>query len=145
MPAGCATIHHHSPGPAIQPVFNLAKSTPVQPVDSQILHKDAVGDSIKDSAEVQADTSTAFPSSAEWVHLAIAGDQVAQAGPALPKPILARPDPLAVLYVPCDRTQDDLLYDLPWHQSQIDRPVVSRIFLLAVHKTAKHLQPFSPP
>lgn len=72
-----------------------------------------MGDSIKGSAEVQADTSTAFPSPAEGVHLAIAGDQVAQAGPALPKPIPAMPHPLPVLYVPCDRTQDDLLYDLP--------------------------------
>ncbi|RMC04400.1 hypothetical protein DUI87_19221 [Hirundo rustica rustica] len=29
-PAGCSSVHHHSPGPAIQPVPNPAKSAPVQ-------------------------------------------------------------------------------------------------------------------
>lgn len=57
------------------------------------------------------------------------GDQVSQAGPAFPKPVLAGPDALVVLYMPCDGTQDNLFYNLPQHRSQAARPVVYRILL----------------
>lgn len=53
-------------------------------------------------------------------HLAIE-DQVDQAGPASPKPMLAGPDPPVVLYMPHDGTQDDLLhFVLHWHQGHSD-------------------------
>lgn len=59
------------------------------------------------------DTSKAFPivqvhyiQSLSLIHsggyLVIKGD---------PKPMLTGPDPLAVLYVPCDYAQDDLLHE----------------------------------
>jgi len=50
-------------------------------------------------------------------HLVTEGDQVSEAGPAFHKPMLAGPDPLVVLYMPCDGTQDDLLLNLPLHLS----------------------------
>lgn len=53
MPTGCVTIQHYCLGPAIQPVCNPAKSTPIQPVDSQVLQEKAVGDCIKGFAEIQ--------------------------------------------------------------------------------------------
>ncbi|KAK4817402.1 hypothetical protein QYF61_013272 [Mycteria americana] len=41
---GVNSIHHHSLGPAIQPVLYPAKSTPVQAMSSQFLQENAVGD-----------------------------------------------------------------------------------------------------
>ncbi|RMC15855.1 hypothetical protein DUI87_08060 [Hirundo rustica rustica] len=38
-PAGCSTIHHHSLGPAIQPVPNPAKSAPVQAMGCQLIQE----------------------------------------------------------------------------------------------------------
>lgn len=65
-------------------------------------------------------------------HLAIEGDQVGQAGPGFPKPVLTAPDALVVLYVPSDGTQDNLLHNLPWNQDlQANRPVVPWILLMA--------------
>ncbi|KAK4816559.1 hypothetical protein QYF61_017949 [Mycteria americana] len=43
-PTGVNSIHHHSSGPAIQPVLYPAKSTPVQAMSSQFLQENAVGD-----------------------------------------------------------------------------------------------------
>lgn len=37
-------------------------------------------------------------------------------------PMLTGPDPLVVLYLPQDSTQDDLFHDLPQQHSQADRP-----------------------
>lgn len=37
-------------------------------------------------------------------------------------PLLTGPDPLVVLYLPQDSTQDDLLCDLPQQHSQADSP-----------------------
>ncbi|KAK4832707.1 hypothetical protein QYF61_025168, partial [Mycteria americana] len=42
-PTGVNSIHHHSLGPAIQPVLNPAKSTPVQAMSSQFLQENAMG------------------------------------------------------------------------------------------------------
>ncbi|PKU28149.1 wd repeat-containing protein hypothetical protein [Limosa lapponica baueri] len=43
-PTGFNSIHHHSLGPALQPVFNPAESTPIQAMGSQFLQEDTVGD-----------------------------------------------------------------------------------------------------
>ncbi|RMC09632.1 hypothetical protein DUI87_13418 [Hirundo rustica rustica] len=54
-PTGCSTAHHHSLGPAIQPVPNLAKSAPVQAMGCQLFQEYAAGDSVQGLAEVQID------------------------------------------------------------------------------------------
>ncbi|KAK4808973.1 hypothetical protein QYF61_015207 [Mycteria americana] len=46
-PTGVNSIHHHSLGPAIQPVLYPAKSTPVQAMSSQFLQENAVGNRVK--------------------------------------------------------------------------------------------------
>ncbi|KAK4830777.1 hypothetical protein QYF61_013610 [Mycteria americana] len=48
--------------------------------------------------------------------------------------MLAGLDPLVILYVPCDGTQDDLLHQLPWYRGQADRPVVPRVLLISRSK-----------
>ncbi|KAK4826971.1 hypothetical protein QYF61_012912 [Mycteria americana] len=50
-PTGVNSIHHHSLGPAIQPVLNSAKSTPVQAMSSQFLQENAVGKHVKGFTE----------------------------------------------------------------------------------------------
>ena len=54
-------------------------------------------------------------------HLVIEGDETNQGGPAFHKPILAGPDPLVVLRMLCDHTQDGSLHNLSQYQSQADR------------------------
>ncbi|KAK4816832.1 LOW QUALITY PROTEIN: hypothetical protein QYF61_023896 [Mycteria americana] len=51
-PTGVNSIHHHSLGPAIQPVLYPAKSTPVQAMSSQFLQENAVGNHVKGFTEV---------------------------------------------------------------------------------------------
>ncbi|KAK4825008.1 hypothetical protein QYF61_022954 [Mycteria americana] len=51
-PNGVNSIHHHSLGPAIQPVLYPAKSTPVQAMSSQFLQENAVGNRVKGFTEV---------------------------------------------------------------------------------------------
>ncbi|KAK4826170.1 hypothetical protein QYF61_006032 [Mycteria americana] len=51
-PTGVNSIHHHSLGPAVQPVLYPAKSTPVQGMSSQFLQENAVGDRVKGFTEV---------------------------------------------------------------------------------------------
>ncbi|KAK4810572.1 hypothetical protein QYF61_004535 [Mycteria americana] len=46
-PTGVNFIHHHSLGPAVQPVLYPAKSTPVQAMSSQFLQENAVGNHVK--------------------------------------------------------------------------------------------------
>jgi len=41
-------------------------------------------------------------------------------------------DPMLVLYMLHDSTQDDLFHNLYWHWGQADRPVVPQIFLMAL-------------
>ena len=52
--------------------------------------------------------------------------------------MLTGPNHLAVLYVLCDGTQEELLHNLPWHWGQTDRPKVPWIFIpaLLVHQHA---------
>ncbi|KAK4827479.1 hypothetical protein QYF61_018779 [Mycteria americana] len=52
---GVNSIHHHSLGPAVQPVLYPAKSTPVQAMSSQFLQENAVGNRVKGFTEVQVD------------------------------------------------------------------------------------------
>ncbi|KAK4828897.1 hypothetical protein QYF61_001455 [Mycteria americana] len=52
LPTGVNSIHHHSLGPAIQPVLYPAKSTPVQAMSSQFLQENAVGTRVKGFTEV---------------------------------------------------------------------------------------------
>ncbi|KAK4818146.1 LOW QUALITY PROTEIN: hypothetical protein QYF61_006745 [Mycteria americana] len=52
LPTGANSIHHHSLGPAIQPVLYPAKSTPVQAISSQFLQENAVGNRVKGFTEV---------------------------------------------------------------------------------------------
>ncbi|KAK4823935.1 hypothetical protein QYF61_008321 [Mycteria americana] len=51
-PTGVNSIHHHSLGPAIQPVLYPAKSTPVQAMSSQFLQENAVGNVLEYCDEV---------------------------------------------------------------------------------------------
>ncbi|KAK4826954.1 hypothetical protein QYF61_012803 [Mycteria americana] len=51
-PTGVNSIHHHSLGPAVQPVLYPAKSTPAQAMSSQFLQEDAVGNRVKGFTEV---------------------------------------------------------------------------------------------
>ncbi|KAK4830422.1 hypothetical protein QYF61_011046 [Mycteria americana] len=51
-PIGVNSIHHHSLGPAVQPVLYPAKSTPVQAMSSQFLQENAVGNRVKGFTEV---------------------------------------------------------------------------------------------
>ncbi|KAK4829966.1 hypothetical protein QYF61_008097 [Mycteria americana] len=51
-PTGVNSIHHHSLGPAIQPVCYPAKSTLVQGIGSQFLQENAVGNSVKGFTKV---------------------------------------------------------------------------------------------
>jgi len=60
--------------------------------------------------------------------MVIEGDQVGQAGLAFHEPMLAGPDPLVVLHMPSECTQDQSLHNLAWHRGQADLPVVPRIF-----------------
>ena len=46
--------------------------------------------------------------------------------------MLAGPDPLVVLHMPIERTQDELLHNVAQHRGQADRPVVPVILLLAL-------------
>ncbi|KAK4820565.1 hypothetical protein QYF61_001628 [Mycteria americana] len=51
-PTRVNSIHHHSLGPAIQPVLYPAKSTPVQAMSSQFLQENAVGNRVEGFTEV---------------------------------------------------------------------------------------------
>ncbi|KAK4810989.1 hypothetical protein QYF61_014461 [Mycteria americana] len=51
-PTGVNSIHHHSLGPAVQPVLSPAKSTPIQAMSSPFLQENAVGNRVKGFTEV---------------------------------------------------------------------------------------------
>ena len=55
LPTKFNSIDHNSLGLAIQPVFHTAEHTPIQTMNSQLLHKNVVGDSVKGFTEVQVD------------------------------------------------------------------------------------------
>lgn len=46
--------------------------------------------------------------------------------------MLAWPELLAVLHMPCDSTHDDLLHDLSQYRGQVDRPIASLTLLLTL-------------
>jgi len=46
--------------------------------------------------------------------------------------MLAGPDPLVVLHMPGECTQDELVHNPAWHQGQAARPVVPKIVLPAL-------------
>ncbi|RMC05423.1 hypothetical protein DUI87_18615 [Hirundo rustica rustica] len=96
-PAGCSTVHHHSLGPAIQPVPNPVKSAPVQAMGCHLIQGCAVGDTVKGLAEVQIDNIHSPSCICQAGHLVIKGDQVGQTRPTSPKPMLAGPETLAIL------------------------------------------------
>lgn len=50
-------------------------------------------------------------------HLVLKGDEAGQTGPDFHESMLAGSDPLAILHVLCDITQDDLLHNLASHQA----------------------------
>ncbi|KAK4817921.1 hypothetical protein QYF61_002762 [Mycteria americana] len=60
-PTGVNSIHHHSSGPAIQPVLYPAKSTPIQAMSSQLLQENAVGNRVKGFTEVKTDNIHSLP------------------------------------------------------------------------------------
>ena len=74
-----------------------------------------MGDNVKGFAEAKADYINSFSLIYQAGHLIIEGYQVGQAGPALHEPMLAGPDLLVALQMPCNLPQDDLLRNLPWH------------------------------
>jgi len=86
-------------GLAIQPVFHPAKCTPTQTMSSKFLQEDGVGNSVKGLTKVQVDDIHSLSLIHQAGHLVIEGDQVGQAGCAFHEPMLAGPDPLAVLHM----------------------------------------------
>ena len=70
----------------------------------QLLQENAVGDSVKDFAEVYVDYINSLSFTHQVGHSVIKGDQVGQARPAFHEPMLAGPDPLIILHVLCDCT-----------------------------------------
>ncbi|KAK4831267.1 hypothetical protein QYF61_016737 [Mycteria americana] len=52
LPTGVNSIHHHSLGPAVQPVLYPAKSPPIQAMSSQFLQENAVGNCVDGFTEV---------------------------------------------------------------------------------------------
>ncbi|KAK4824040.1 hypothetical protein QYF61_009631 [Mycteria americana] len=54
-PTGVNSIHHHSLGPAIQPVLYPAKSPPVQAMSSQFLQENAVGNHVNGFTKLWVD------------------------------------------------------------------------------------------
>ena len=68
-----------------------------------------MGNSAKGLTKVQVDNISSL-SLIHWAgHLVIEGDQVGQAGPAFHEAMLGGPDPLAVLHMPVEHTQEDAL------------------------------------
>lgn len=72
----------------------------------------------------------AFPSFIRWATIVIAADQVGQAGSAFPSAWLGL---IPWVYCRCCVIAlNNLIRELPWHQGQLERPVVSQIFLPAL-------------
>ena len=98
-----------------------------------------MGDSVKGFTKVWAENIHSL-SLIHWVgHQVIEGDQVGQAGPAFREPTLAGPDPLAVLHLPGELTQDEPFHNLPWYQGYADRHAVLWIRLSALLVDGHHI------
>lgn len=65
-------------------------------------------------------TSIVFPSSTRQVTWLQKEIVLVKQDPAFHEPMLARPDPLIVLYIEHDHSQDYLLHSLPWYWGQAD-------------------------
>ena len=72
-------------------------------------------------------------------HPVAEGDEAGQARPAFHEPVLAGPDPLDAMHMPCDLTQDDLLHNFSWYRGQADRPVLPKILLMALLVDGSHI------
>ena len=88
-----------------------------------------MGDSVKGFTKVQADNIHSLSLTYYMGHPVIGGDQVGRAGPAFHEAMLAGPDPLVVLHLPSELTQDEPLNNFPQYLGQGERPVVPRILL----------------
>ena len=91
-----------------------------------------MGNHVKGLTKVQVDDIHSLSFILQLGHVVIEGDQVGQAGPAFDEPMSAGPDPLDVLHMPGEHTQDELFHNLPRHRGQADRPVDPRILLPAL-------------
>ena len=129
LPVGFNSIQHHYLGPAIQPVLYPAKSVPVQATSCQLLQENTVGDSVEGFAEILVDYMKNFFLIHQADHLNIEEDQFGQAGLVIREPMLAGSDPLVVLHILCDLSQDYLFHNFSWRQGQADKPVVPWILL----------------
>jgi len=89
-----------------------------------------VRNSVKGLTKVQVDNIHRLSVIHKAGYLAIEGDQVGQAGPAFHESMLAGPDPLVVLHMASESTQDESLHNLAWHLRRAGRPVVPSILLL---------------
>ncbi|PKU38186.1 rna-directed dna polymerase from mobile element jockey-like [Limosa lapponica baueri] len=133
------SIHCHSLGPALQPVFNPAESNPIPAMGNQFLQEDTVVDCFKDLTKVQVKNIHNLSLIHQAGHFVTEGDQVCQAGPAPHEPMLAGPDRLGLLHAQHNGTQDDLFHDLPRHRGQTDRPVVPQIIPPALLVDGHHI------
>lgn len=96
---------------------------------SHFLQENLVGNGVKDFTKFQVNNFFNI----SLVHLVgnlVTGDQVSQVGCMFHRRS-DWADHLAVVYVPCDCAQDDLLHNLPWCQGQTDTPPVLWKLLLA--------------
>ena len=84
--------------------------------------------SVKGLTKVQVDNIHSL-SLVHYVGHLVIEDQVGQAGPAFHEAMLARPDPLVVLHMPGERTQGEVLHNLPWQGEGINEKT-STIFPL---------------
>jgi len=105
---------------------------PVQATSNQFPQENTAGDPVKGFAEVQVDYFNRLSLIYQSGHPVEEGDEVGQARPAFHKPVLAGPDPLDAMQVPCDLTQDYLLHNFPRYQGQADRPLVPWILFMAL-------------
>ena len=109
-------------------------------MSNQFLQENTVGNRVKSFPKACLGRQHPQLSLIRWAgHFVAEGDQVSEAGPAFHKPMLAGPDPLAVPHMPRNGTQDDLLHDLPQHQGQADRPLVSWMLLPALLVDGCHI------
>ncbi|RMC17367.1 hypothetical protein DUI87_05948 [Hirundo rustica rustica] len=92
LSAECKSIHHYF-GPTY-PDFTQETVHPSNPLSSQFFQENTVGNGVKGYHEVQVDNMPLFLIH-QTGHL-VTEDQVNQARPAFPKPILAGPDALLV-------------------------------------------------
>ena len=97
-----------------------------------------MGDSAKGFPEGWVDYVNSLSLIHQESHSIIGGVQFVQALPVFHEPMLSRPDPLNVLHMPSDLTQDDLFHNLTWHQGQSDRTEVPLVLLTTLLVDGSH-------